>query len=435
MNNFSTARNHPLISNSNQYFFEKQYVSINSEDRDVNKYPSSAEFEIELPRDYLNVASAKLYSWGMPSNYDVFSIINSNVSMTFKFTTLYNPGQIPVNDPLTEGIFDALYNNINAEYVVIIESGFYNPDQMETELTNKFNEIVTITINDFFEANPITYAIAKSLFLNYDRFNIVYNSVGQKLWFGNTADKFVITNESNIYTQRGAIDSACLKKNILPDFSDWGLPSYLGFVRCNIEAQDANQVKSLYSEFIAGNYSNNNSEQTYPSVSGDASVPRFYYGDANQGDDGFWLLPTLPGATVFFLQAPLKINFMGPAYIYMEIDGLNCIDETVPYNISRFTTTTNQTNGIVNSCFAKIPVILTPIAQYFDTDSEPYKYFNPPAERLRKLKIKIRYHNGQLVNFASFNYSFMIEFNLLNPQPERAYSIRDSYNLGQINSK
>jgi hypothetical protein len=107
----------------------------------------------------------------------------------------------------------------------------------------------------------------------------------------------------------------------------------------------------------------------------------------------------------------------------MEIDGLNCIDETSPYNISNFTLTTNKTNGVVNSSFAKIPVPTTPMSQWFDKDSNTYKLFLPPAERIRKLKIKIRYHNGQIVNFGVFNYSFTLEFSLYTSQQLRQYKL------------
>jgi hypothetical protein len=43
----------------------------------------------------------------------------------------------------------------------------------------------------------------------------------------------------------------------------------------------------------------------------------------------------------------------------------------------------------------------------------------PPAERMRKLSIKLRYHNGQLVQFGVFPYSFTIEFTQLFPQQNR----------------
>jgi hypothetical protein len=106
----------------------------------------------------------------------------------------------------------------------------------------------------------------------------------------------------------------------------------------------------------------------------------------------------------------------------MEIAKQNCIDETAPYNVSLFTETTNSTNGIVNSSFAKIAIPTTPISQWFDRDQAPYKEFIPPAERIRKLKIKVRYHNGALVDFGTTDFSIMLEFMLLRPQNKREYS-------------
>jgi hypothetical protein len=415
--------NHPLIKNSNQYFFEKKYISIHSEDRDYTKYPNSAEFEILLPQDYLNIASARLYSWSFPANYNVFSVSTYNVTMTFKFNNLYNPGEHSVSDPLLEGIFAALYNNIDQDYVVIIEPGFYNPDQMVTELTNKFNEVVTVTINKFLDANSDTYPTAFNLFKVYDRFNIVYNSVSQKIWFGNTADQFILTNDSQVYYQKQIVDVNCIRRNMLPEYTNWGLPAYLGFTRCPTYSYNVSHYLDLA----------NQNKTIIENVSTEELVPRFYYGSATTGnnDNGYWLLPSAPGATVYFLQAPSKISFMGPAYIYMEVDGMNCIDESSPWNLSSYTIHNNQTNGIVNSSFAKIPVPTTPISQWFDNDMGPYKYWNPPAERLSKFKFKFRYHNGQLVEFGQFEFSFMIELNLLKPQQERSYSIRNAFDLGQ----
>ena len=60
MSRFDLNNNHPIIPNANQYYFEKKYVSIHSEDRDVIKYRNPSSFEIELPQDYLNVQSVRL---------------------------------------------------------------------------------------------------------------------------------------------------------------------------------------------------------------------------------------------------------------------------------------------------------------------------------------------------------------------------------------
>jgi len=439
MSQFNTFQTYPLIPNANQYFFEKKYISIHSEDRDLLRYPNSAEFEIELPQDYLNVASARLYSWSFPANYSVFSILNSNIAMTFKFTSLYNPGDFFCTDLLTEAIYNALYNQSSKEYVITIEPGFYNPEQMAIELTNKFNEVITLEVIDFLNSpDGEPYASVKDDFTGYDRFIIVYNTVSQKLWFGNTADKFLLTNDSTFIFKREFLNTQCLRERILPETSNWGLPAYLGFTPCSTPSLSAAETVT-----ILGGITPKNTNANVVPTEGDGSytldmillVPRFYYGDVTgSGDNGYWLLPKLPGATVYFLQAPAKINFMGPAYIYMDVDGLNCIDETSPYYINEYALHTNVTNGIVNSSFAKIPVPTTPISQWFDTDMAPYKYFNPPAERIRKLKLRFRYHNGQTVQFGTFEYSFMLEFNLLTPQQERNYSIRNAFELSQNQS-
>lgn len=419
--------NHPLIKNSNQYFLETKYITISSQDRDMIKYPQSNEFEISLPQEYLNVASAKLYSWSFPANYDVFSSLYYNLTMSFKFEKLYNPAEHNFSNLLAEGIFAALHRKIDTNIEFRIEEGFYNPTQMSTELTNKFNAVTTKIIDKFFntpsEWDGVDYTTAKVQFEatgGYNRFKVVYNAVSQKLWFGNNADQFILTNSTNSSITKRETENNCLRKQQLPEWSNWGLPSYLGFDRNDVRAETTTERSKIL------NINSDDSE----------SVPRFYYGDAvpGSGDNGYWLLPVLPGAEVYFLEAPLKISFMGQAYIYMEIDGWNCIDETIPYNLSKYTLTHSQTNGVVNSCFAKIAVPTTPISQWFDNDMGPYKYWNPPAERISKLRVKFRYHNGYPVDFGQFEYSFMLELNLLKPQQERSYSIVNAYNLSQQQS-
>ena len=389
---FNVNKTHPLIPNSQDYTLYKKYVSVHSEDRDYIKFPNSSSFEIELPEDYLNVGAVRLADWTFPANYSTFSPLTSNITMTFLINNPYNPGEHEFSDTLQEAIFTALYNNKNNNYRIIIEEGFYNPDQMSTELTNKFNEAVNIVIKKYFTDNGYTDLLSQFISSGgYNQFVIVYNTVGQKLWFGNKSSGFILTNSTSIINDY--LSSKCdLPK--LPDFSSWGLPGYLGLDRCDISSTSIVDF-----------------------------VPRFYYGDVYPGDNGYWLLPDLPTAQVHFLDATYKINLFGVSYIYMEIDGLNCIDETSPFNISNFTLTTNKTNGVVNSAFAKIAVPTTPMSQWFDKIAQPYKLYLPPAERIRKLKIKLRYHNGQLVNFGVFNYSFTLEFTLYSSQQLRDYKL------------
>lgn len=397
---------HPLIPNSQEYMVYNKYISIHSEDRDILKFPNSSEFEIELPEDLLNVATIKLINWTFPSNYYTFSAPNANIFFAFSITKPYNPAEFGLSDELNYRIYEALFLTQTEPYSFLIEEGFYNPNQMVIELTNKLNFTVSKRIIKYFTDKGWTdYLKQFKEQGGYHRFIVVYNNVSFKLWFGNRADGFTILSEVGVlFNQLGENASILCRVETgrVPDSSNWGLAGYLGLPRCNTQSISSNDI------------SNDNDFVTYNGI----VVPRFFYGDVTPGDDGFWLLPYIDfsGSVVYWVEPIYKINLMGEAYMYMEIEGQNCIDETQPYNVSKFTLTTNQTNGIVNSAFAKLGVPATPISQWFDRDAIPYKMYNPPAERIRRLKIKLRYHNGSLVVFGNFNYSFMLQFSLFVPQ-------------------
>ena len=414
-NMFNTNTSHPLIPNSQEYMFYKKYVSIHSEDRNVLKYPIASEFEIELPEDLLNVAALRLVSWTFPANYNTFSQDNENNVMTFKINAPYDPNINGIYNILFQKTYECLFYSQTENYKITIQDGFYNPQQMVVELTNKFNATITIKLTDYFiekstdptktpaeQAEYITALNELNSVGGYSNFVIVYDTVGQKIWFGNISDGFILTNETQLVKDILTQTLNCNNNSQLPDYSDWGLPGNIGLPRSNVSS--SNTVNLINAPNLA-KYNGQN-------------VPRFYYGDIFPGDNGYWLLPNslLPNSLVQWVECPFKINFMGPGYMYMEIAGQNCIDETSPYNASTYTLTTNSTNGVANSAFAKISVPTTPIAQWFDRDSLPYKFYYPPAERMRKFSIKIRYHNGKLVNFGQFNYSFAIEFTLQLPQ-------------------
>ena len=404
---FNTSTSHPLIPNANDYIIYKKYVSIHSEDRDILKYPNSNQFEIEMPEDITNIYSLRLINWTFPANYNSFSIGNSNTSLYFKITNPYNPGENMVFNPLEQAIFEALFKSSHKLFEIVIQDGFYNPTQMVTELQNKFNYVVTQRIQAYLNANSLTDLLTQfNAQGGYTKFVIVYNVVGQKIWFGNTSDEFIIDNEALLHKESNVF---CASRAQLPEFDFWGLPSNLGLIRQNVPAISITD-----------------------SVTGEPSTPRFFYGDVNPGDNGYWLLPNpaLTNSVVYFIEPAYKINLMGPSYFYMELAGNNCIDETSPYSVSKFTLSTNVTNGITNSSFAKIGIPTTPISQWFDRDSLPYKMYWPPAERIRKLSVKFRYHNGQLADFGAFPFSFAIEFTQLIPnQPRKFNCVAKDFNF------
>jgi len=395
MSRFNVSTNHPLIPNADEYMYDRQFVSIHSEDRNMLKYPNSSEFEIELPQDYCNVQAVRLDSWTFPANYNVFSLNQNNISIVFDITNPYDPTNYNITDPIMVIVSEALFAYVGNPFISIITEGFYNPFQMATELTNRMNHTVTIVIQQYIMENA-PELLEEFNKVGYNQFVVAYNEVAQKLWFGNKSSDFIISNDSTIFLNSVLTDAICFRQ-IYPSFTNWGLPAYLGFTRCPAT--------------------------TTPGLNG--SYPRFFYGDSSPGDNGFWLLPdksylgnstTIP---VFYLEAPYKINLMGYSFFYLELDGMNTIDETIPYAKNAYTSSTNNTGGVVKSAFAKIAVTTTPVAQWFDNDATPMKVYNPPAERISKIKLKIRYHNGMIVEFNKFDYSIMLEFVLFRPQPVR----------------
>jgi hypothetical protein len=234
----------------------------------------------------------------------------------------------------------------------------------------------------------------------YQNFKVEFNNVSHNFWFGNNGTspngKFVIHNtEENIFLR-----NASLGKFQHPVYSLWGLGSYLGF--------NKNQpVVSIESPF-------NSIVKKY-------EYPRFYE------TDNYWLTngQSYGDKKVYYLEAPCITNVTGTdKYFYMDTDLLNTMDELVPYELNNFTNHTNESSGIVNSTFAKIPLYnLSLAAQSIDVSVPTYKLFNPPAERIRKLRIRLRYHNGLLVNFQNKGFSFTLQFALFRPQNQRLYQM------------
>ena len=104
--NYNVNNNHPLITNSQDYALNRKYVSIHSEDRDFLKYPNSSLFEIELPEDLLNVSTVKVSDWQLPLVYNVYSIQNNNITMTFK-----------INKPIIRRRSTVFCNTCNIFYI------------------------------------------------------------------------------------------------------------------------------------------------------------------------------------------------------------------------------------------------------------------------------------------------------------------------------
>ena len=128
----------------------------------------------------------------------------------------------------------------------------------------------------------------------------------------------------------------------------------------------------------------------------------------------------------YYVTAPSTLCVLGESAIYMELDKYNSMDEIIPYSISTNSLYLNDYNGTVNSAFAKIPVISTPHSQFFDSRNaflQNVSHYNPPIEKIKKLKFKFRYHDGRLVDFQNSNFNFTIAFNILQNEQLRDYVV------------
>ena len=275
---------------------------------------------------------------------------------------------------------------------------------MATELTNKMNYAVYTYVKTLNGSADV-----------YTDFVVEYHEVNDKLWFGNKNSSFVLKNGSNAYdTNELNSNTDCLKRSNYEQYINWGLPYYLGFTR---------------------------EDKTSATVTSDVKM---YYKSSST-----WLSSTVVGGSPNYAVADYKLNVNGPSHFYVEIAGLNNMDETMPKKTIRVNEhltqpketglckykdpsckkplkkndNTNESNGIVNSCFAKIPVPVKSDTDWFNTNSDSYMLYNPPAEKIRRLRIRIRYHNNMLVNFENFEFSFVLQLGIILPQNEKKYSI------------
>ena len=367
-------------------------LSIHSEDRDISKWPSANEFQVELPVDYKNVVSMRLNDIEMPANFYVFSTKNQNTKMTFGIIPTHTPSTSTLG-PVTYTYWDtvsfgsvsggtiaqALLGNTSG-YTITIESGTYTPCQLADMLNGLMNEAITQYLLFNIPTLPSDFT--------YDHMSIIYDPVSMKLWFGNDVDGFTLDfTNPQVYQapcNRASLDTPY---SIYSRYTHWGLGSYLGFDK---------------EEYTATPYS---------------AAKNFYWNSTQP----LWMEP-IGSNPIYYLEAPTTLCIYGPGHIYMELAAFNSIDETTPFN----NRTSNQFNarsgGRHNAAFAKIPVLGINNERWFTSKGfflSNVFFSEPPLERIQKLHIRFRYHDGQLVDFSKCNLSLTIELNLMRPEIPR----------------
>jgi len=310
---------HPLIKTSHNFVLDRKVLFIDSNDRDIERWPNASEFEINCPQNYNNVESLRLVSIVLPSFF-------YNISE-----------QLRTNKMIVE--------LSGTRYEIKLEDGYYNYTQLASALQTELRAVPPETT-----------------------FNVTYDSITHKFTFINSSYPFVFRFDlPNNYD--------CAKDNYKTDVyaqhSNWGLGYILGF------------DKKKYSTVIA------------------VSPPN--------------------------IVSPNPCDLEDNKCIYIELEKYNKCDEIKPFLYYSYN---NANSGIVNSAFAKIPVY--PFQDnkglvnngYFENIS----YYQPPIDKIAKLKLKFRYHNGMLVDFHNFNVSLSLEINQIRNEMNN-YEVRSPYKV------
>jgi hypothetical protein len=252
----------------------------------------------------------------------------------------------------------------------------------------------------------------------YDYFKLIIDSVTSKINFGNIADEFeIITDKTTYYSievlniiNKISIDSATTYKDILTtdqfmprktgecrdisyyiDDLKWGLPVYLGLT--------GTEVIEEYP------YDN----EKFRSVKG-LTFPTYYYYNKNSSQyQPYQRKPNgYSQASIFIVVPTFQLDTKGEPYFFIDLDRLNCIDEIAPYKDNTFSSVYNISSGNPTSAFAKLPLSILDDVAY--GGSQPMsKVYTPPLDRLSKISIRLRFHNGRPVKFGVQPFSFVLQ--------------------------
>jgi hypothetical protein len=329
--------NNPLVKTKHNFVLDRKILLIDSDDRDIERWPHSSEFEIRCPQIYNNVESIKLVNIMLPNFlYNISEYLQTNkMELEISGTT----------------------------HTIVIQDGYYKHSQLKLALQKKL------------------IAIDPS-------FVVTFNELNNKYYFGhpnrNTTFKFKFDKVIDYST----CNKDNYKVNVFSQHGEWGLGYILGF-----------------------------NKTTYVSkVTTDDDILSFADAPTRWIDSS---------SNVLVSQNPS--NLEDNVFIYIELDKYNKSDELKPY---LYYNNSNTSSGIINGAFAKIPHTLslnnncTVNDGYLDNVS----YFQPPIDKIAKIKLKFRYHNGMLVDFNNFNISLSLEINQLRNEMNN-YEVRTPYKI------
>lgn len=154
-----------LINKLQNYTLDTKVLSVDSNDRDKNKFPNPSEFEISCPQDYCNVESIRLLNIKLP--YDIY-----NVSEDLQNNKLSISNDSTDNDIiLIDGYYD-INNLINN-----IKKNINNFDPTMNIILDNVSNKISFVSNNSFQLN-----FTKDLSYNLDCNNLYKNNLNYKVY-------------------------------------------------------------------------------------------------------------------------------------------------------------------------------------------------------------------------------------------------------------
>lgn len=323
---------HQLIERKQNFTLDRKLLSVDTNDRDINKCPNPCDFEVSCPQSYNNIESIRLLNIQTPNKF-------------------YNISEYLQNNKLKVKLG-------SSEKIIVLDDGYYSISNLVNSLNNDLS------------VNPINIKVK-------------HNEVNNKIYFGHDNSGFSLIFNSQDLSYNNCYNSNY--NNIYKQHSKWGLGAILGFNKDTVTSKK---------ESNKNNFKYDNTEW----VSNDNNI----------------------------IEPFKAVDLDEYQNIYIEVDKLNKSDEIKPYIVDKIN---NTNSGIMNSFFAKVPIIKNDNNQSINTKDfciESVSYFQPPLENINKLKIKIRYHNGLLVDLQNYNISMTFEINQIRNEI-KDYNVRTPY--------
>lgn len=272
--------------------FQRKYVSLHSEDRDIRKWPNSNHFMVTLPESIRQIVGLKISHISMPRVYR-FSKEYDNITL------------------------DITVNGINGK--AVITEGNYTPEMLATELTNQINGISGVS-----------------------DMNVYYHKV---------LNKFV-------FVYNDIVDAQPFQ--ILPT----KLSGILGIENTKISET---KTSELFNYLVSPSDKQTSTKECIIS------------------------------------DNPVTIEM--PLIVYLEINSFNMMDEIIPDKYNAF-----RTDGafckLVLPCCNDYDDNISGVDSFLSNE----KQFKTPLERIGKIELKLRFHDGTLVDLKKQPFSLTLEF-------------------------